>query len=167
MRPVLALMIWIVLIGGLVSYMNARHNVSEPVALKVEADQADYRVVVTTSFNAVRDPYAPDTRDLSAAALILKLNGKEILSLRDSSDAGQSLTVDKIDSVLIGPNEFLLEVNPHHENVKTAGAVRVELFRFHNQLMDRTFWAEPGARIVSSFRLDVEPATTVGDQNEH
>ena len=167
MRPIIAIMIWIILVGGLVSYMNARDTVAEPVAISAQTDQADYKVIVTTSFRAERDTFAPDTQDSSGDALILKLNGMEILSLKDSSVAGQSITVDKITGLLIGANEFLLEVNPSHKNVNTAGAVRVQLFRFHSELMDRTFWADPGARIVSTFRLDVEPVSTAGDQNEH
>ncbi len=167
MRPLIAIMIWVVLVGGLTSYMNARQTVSEPVALKTETDQSDYKVVITTSFSSQRDPYEPNTLDGSGNALTLKLNGMDILSLRDSSAAGQSITIDNINSVLIGPNEFLLEVNPPHETLKTAGAVRVQLFRFHTELMDRTFWADPGAKIASTFRLDVEPVTSVVDQNEH
>lgn len=167
MRPLVAILIWIVLLGGLSSYMNARQTVSAPAALKVETDQGDYRVVVTTSFVAQRDSYAPNTEDDPGNALVLKLNGHEILTLKDSSAAGQSITLDKINSVLIGPNEFLLEVNPPHKAVQTAGAVRVQLFRFHSELMDRTFWADPGSRLLSTFRIEVKPVTSAGDQNEH
>lgn len=167
MRPLVAILIWIVLLGGLSSYMNARHIVSAPAALKVETDQGDYRVVVTTSFVAQRDSYAPNTEDDPGNALVLKLNGHEILTLKDSSAAGRPITVDKIKSVLIGPNEFLLEVNPPHKAVQTAGAVRVQLYRFHTELMDRTFWADPGSRLLSTFKIEVEPNTPVGDQNGH
>lgn len=166
MRPVIAIFIWIILIGGLYSYMNTRESISWHPPAVVESGSTHYRIVVTTSFSAHKDPYSLQSENDPGAALLLKLNGTEILRINDLLDAGQSVAIDRIKGILIGTNEFLIEVSPAVDMIKTSGAVRVQLYRSHVELMDKTFWADPGAKVVSAFQFEVEQAPTFGNHND-
>jgi hypothetical protein len=167
MRPFAAIVIWIVLVGGLYFYMESRDHAPVSHATPVQMVSGDYRLVLTTTFNAEKDPFDLKTESATGDAFVIKLNGLELIRSSDVFFAGKPVIFDNIAGIRVGANEFLVEASPPHGAGGMASAVRVQLFRFHEEILDRTFWADPGARIVSNFKIQIEPDLLPRNQDDH
>lgn len=167
MRPFAAIMIWIVLVGGLYFYMESRDHAPVSHSTPAQMVSDDYRLVLTTTFNAEKDPFDLKTDSESGNAFAIKLNGLELIRSGDVFEAGKPVILDNIAGIKIGANEFLVQANPPHDSSGMASAVRVQLFRFHEEILDRTFWADPGSKIVSNFKIQIDPHLLPRNQDDH
>lgn len=155
MRPALAVVIWIVLIGGLTVYMQSREQASVEAAHDWDYSGGAVSLRVTTTFDIEPDPFALRTEGHEAAALLVRLNGKEVLKRTDRVKAGVPLKVDDLPGVLAGRNEFYLEANPPLERANMSYAVRVQVLRDNATIADTSLWSEPGSRIADTFSVTV------------
>ncbi|MFH1116051.1 MAG: hypothetical protein V1792_19225 [Pseudomonadota bacterium] len=166
MRPALAVIIWVLLIGGLAVYMQSRETASVGAAYKLHGAEGVFALRITTTFAAEPDPFALQTERNEAPALLVKLNGSEILRITDRVDAGTPIEVKPVPGLIDGRNEFYLEANPPLGSANLSYAVRVQLFRDGQLITERSLWSEPGARIASTVLISVtkEPAS---EDNPH
>ncbi len=167
MRPLLAIIIWLTLIGGLYSYMNARENVEPQQQAVIQKVSDKYTLVVTTTFDTEPDHFKLKTDTDPDASILIRLNGLEIFRLVQALKGGDRVVVDNINSMHVGVNEFLLEVSPSLDAHKMPGAIRAQLFRSDQELVDKTFWTESGEKIISNFKVEIGPDTSDGDKREH
>ncbi len=155
MRPALAIIIWVILIGGLTAYMQSRETAAVGVSYKLHSAEGVYALQITTTFDVEPDPFALRTDENEASALLVKLNGKEILRRSDRVQAGTPIRVEPVPGLTGGRNEFYLEANPPVSLANLSYAVRVQLFRDGQLIADRSLWSEPGSRIASTFQVSV------------
>lgn len=155
-RIVTALLLWTVLVGGLALYMQRRTPVEAVEGFQPQAAKGLFGIEVTTSFNALPDPFALDTGDGGeGAALRLRVNGVEALTLREPVAAGTLIRVEKAPGMITGVNEFFVEASPPLEESDRAHAVRVRVFQNGESLAEETLWSEPGSRVAGTFTLEL------------
>lgn len=167
MRPIAAIIIWIIVIGGLYSYMSSRDNVTSSHPVAIETATGKYKLVLTTTFDTTKDPFELKSDTNSGNAVSIELNGLSLLRLKDGPKAGRNVILDDVEGIKIGANEFFLEANPPHNAEGIAGAVRVQLFRSHEELIDKTFWGDPGEKIISTFKIEIAPDSSLREQHDH
>lgn len=155
MRPVLAVLIWAVLIGGLSSYMHYREGSRPPVAYRFEAAHGVFSLEVVGTFAVEPDPFAVDVEGNQPAALSIRLNGKEIVRQTDRLEPGSPLRVSPVVGIVEGDNEFYLEAYPPAASTSQYNAVRIRVMRDNRVAAEHSSWSEPGARIADTFRLTV------------
>jgi hypothetical protein len=156
MRIVLAVFVWVALIGGLATYMQAREHVKPAVKHEFRHATDRYDLEITTTFSMEPDPFALRTDDAAPPALVVKLNGMEVLRRTDRVESGDPIRLENLPGVMQGTNEVYLEANPPLEKQSGSYAVRVRLFRDQETLLDRSLWSEPGGRISSAVPVTVE-----------
>ncbi|MEW6531325.1 MAG: hypothetical protein AB1473_10835 [Thermodesulfobacteriota bacterium] len=163
MRPVLAVCVWFVLLGGLVLFMHSKHESSGFRSFESKPATGGFSLEVTPTFAVEPDPFALRTgSEEQPAALVVKVNGKEVLRREDKVDGGTPLAAHNVSGMIEGPNELYLEANPPLERANRAHAVRVKVIRDGEQIADRTFWSEPGVKLAATFRVDVRPREEKG-----
>lgn len=167
MRPLLAACIWIVLVGGLALYMGTQQAAPTPREFAPQEAGGVFALEVTTSFAAEPDPFALRLDDAQqAAAVLVRLNGKDVLRRTGRLDSGTPLRVEPIAGIVTGRNEFYVEANPPTDQPTQAHAVRVRVLRDGESVAERTLWSENGARIAATFELSVD-ATPQSPESQH
>ncbi len=168
-RPIVAVAIWIVFVGGMAVYSKARHETARPVTQERETAKERYALEITTTFPVEPDPFAlKDTDHADSAGLIVRLNGKEVLRKTGGLVPGRAFRVEPVNGVIHGWNEFYLQAAPSLELTDRVQGVRVRVFRDQDVLLDRTLWSEPGTQIASTFAVSVEPAeVSKGSAHDH
>ena len=166
MRPVLAIAVWVVLIGGLSWYMQTRQEVAAVQGFQPTALEAKITLEVTPSFAVEPDPFAlrVDEKD-QAVALLVRLNGRDVLKKSEKLVGGSQVTVDDVQGLVEGSNEFYVEANPPLNQASQSHAVRIRVKRVNETLAERTLWSEPGSRIAATFSLEVKPTKPVQDDD--
>lgn len=157
MRPVLAIMIWIVLIGGLSMYIHARERINPGRSYEVSAAADNLALEVTTTFDVEPDPFALRTdAETDAAALLVRINGKEVLRRSDRMERGVPLRLEPVQGLIQGRNEIYLEANPPLDNSGHSLAVRLRVLRGDQPVADRSFWSDTGSRVAATFPVTIE-----------
>ncbi len=169
MRFISIIIIWIVLIGGMTLFMNSRPSTVPIQEIKRDAAQGDFWLDVTTTFDAQPDPFALSLDDSSSAtALLVKVDGDEILREEKSVQAGSVIQVKPVSQLKVGQNEFFIEANPPASLINQAHAVRCRIFNGSSLLKEQTVWSQPGLSIVSTFSIDLEnQSATKEDDHDH
>lgn len=161
MRPVAALLIWIVLVGGLWAYMNTRGSIREAASFKPTVARGSFQLEVTPTFSAEPDPFALQTDDeTKAPALTVRVNGLEVLRLSGDVAEGVPIRVEPLKGLVEGRNELYVEASPPIHAVGKSHAVRVRILRDGEVLASHSFWSEPGSKISTTFPVELE--TTSG-----
>jgi hypothetical protein len=164
MRPLIAVVIWVVLVGGLVLFVQSREAVETAQSFRLVPVQGTYALEITPTFAAEPDPFALRVEDEEQpSALTVKLNGKEVLRLTDRVDAGASIRVEPLRGLVEGGNELYLEANPPTKEAGRSHAVRVRVLRDGIPLSDRSFWSGQGSKIATTLRVNTIPG---GQQEE-
>ena len=152
MRPIVAALIWIVLVGGLTLYTNTREPVKASRTAGPQQVEGTFALEITPSFAAEPDPFAlRSDADRGAPALTIRVNGKEALRVTDRTEPGRPIRVEPVPGLVQGENEIYVEANPPLSAGAGAYAARVRFIRDGRTVTDRTFWSEPGSRIAETF----------------
>ncbi|MDZ4782317.1 MAG: hypothetical protein SGJ19_18890 [Planctomycetia bacterium] len=157
-RLIAAAAISFVILGGLALFMERRESRgSQTTANAPIAAAGDFSVDVTLSFTAAeRDPFAVTVENSAKPPIVIvRLNGKELLSATEAPPAGELLKVDHVPGMAAGKNEFLVEADPPLAEANRAHAVRLRVLRDGQPIAEQTSWSEPGSRLVARFVLDV------------
>lgn len=156
-RLIAAAAISFVILGGLALFMERRESRGSQTTVAAPVATGDFSVDVTLSFTAAeRDPFAVTVDDSAKQPLIIvRLNGKELLSATEAPPAGELLKVDHVPGMAAGKNEFLVEADPPLAEANRAHAVRLRVLRDGQPIAEQTSWSEPGSRLVARFVLDV------------
>ena len=161
MRPALAILIWLVLIGGLAAYMHARETIHPGSSYEVVQASGAFALEVTTTFDVEPDPFALRTDSGSTApALLVRINGQEVLRQVERVERGIPFRLEPVPALIQGHNEIYLEANPSLDQAAQSLAVRVRVFRGNQPLADHSIWSEAGSRIAAAFPVDVQPEKT-------
>jgi hypothetical protein len=162
LRLVAAAAISLLILGGLSLFMEGRARLSDgEVVERTNAKAAGaFSIDVTLSFSpSVSDPFAlVEKQAAPKPAVVLKLNGREILSVDKEIPAGELITANDVAGVVVGQNEILVEADPPLDDANRAHAVRVRVQRDAKTVAEKTTWSEPGTRLVSRMVLDVPAA---------
>jgi hypothetical protein len=151
-----AVLIWIVLVGGFTLYVNTREPVKTVQAVGPRTAEGAYVLEITPSFAPEPDPFALRAeRETEAPAVVLTVNGKEALRIGHRIEPGIPIRVEPVPGLVQGDNELFIEANPPLTATRMAHAVRVRLLHGERTIGDRSFWSEPGSRIAETFRIVV------------
>lgn len=161
MRLVVAALIWVVLIGGLAAYMTHRnHRTGKTLSHTMAEAPGTFALEVTPTFDLEPDPFALQTKGSGPAhALLVKVNGAEILKRSDRIQRGVPIVFEPVPSLSVGTNEVYLEANPPVGEANRAMAVRVRILRDGKTLADRSFWSDMGSKVSTTFDVKIEPET--------
>jgi len=154
-RLVIAAIIWIIFIGGLSVYMQARESLEMAPDKTLQTAMGKFTIQVTTTFAPVPDPFALKTHEESSSSLTVKLHGVKVLGPDSQTGADRFVFREDLPQLLAGKNEFYVEAYPDLRATDKAGALRVEIMRDGVVLADRTFWSEPGERIAGALSTTV------------
>lgn len=166
MRPMVAVLIWVVLVGGFTLYVNTREPVKTVQAIGHRTAEGAYALEITPSFAAEPDPFALRAdRETEAPAVVLMVNGKEVLRIVQRIEPGIPIRVEPVPGLVQGDNEFSIEANPPLTATRMAHAVRVRLLHDERTIAERSFWSEPGSRIAETFQINVIAEPRVGEHN--
>lgn len=158
MRPILAIIIWLVLIGGLSAYMHGREEIHRATSYEVRKLTEDFALEVTTTFDVEPDPFALRTdTQASAPALLVRVNGQEALRRSDRVDRGIPQRLEPVPGLIQGRNEIYLEANPPLDQAGHSLAVRVRVFRGDQPVADQSLWSDQGSSIAATFPVDIQP----------
>ena len=159
MRPVLAILIWVVLVGGLTTYMHVRQRSNPAGTFEVHEASGAFAVEVTHTFDAEPDPFALqiDTQT-GAPALLLRVNGAEVLRRTERVERGIPVRVEPVSALIQGHNEIYIEANPPLDQAERSMAVRIRILRDGQPVADQSFWSESGSKIAAAFPVEIVPA---------
>ena len=156
MRPILAVVIAFVILGGLQFYMRSRpvpQNVLPPPKVLAEGK---FDVELTLTFDAVPDPFAFDPT--KASSVVVMFEGQDLIRLSDNVVSGVPLLVEDVASIAAGRNEFFVEVIPKNAfELKTRG-LRIRVFRDGVVLGEKSLWSEPGSSVAGAIVVDTPNA---------
>jgi hypothetical protein len=157
MRPFLAVIIWVVFIGGLGAYMQHREAATAPKAQVQRHAEGAFSLEITPTFALETDPFALQSGGVAPAVLSVRVNGNEVVRLTDPRQGQAAIRVEPVPGLVEGNNEFYVEANPPAGEASTAHAARMRIYRDGLPVADRVLWADAGARIAEAFQLTVEP----------
>lgn len=158
MRIALAVLIWLMFVGGLGLYTHYRDIAAQALRPSVEIQTAEgsYAMQITTTFAVEPDPFALQTDELGEQpALVVRLGEREILKRTDRLEAATPIRVEPLLGLVEGTNEIYLEANPPLEQVGKSQAVRVQIMRDGQTVAEQTFWSAPGGKVADTMRFDL------------
>jgi hypothetical protein len=157
MRPLAAVFIWIVLIGGLAAYMRGREPAAAPASHALETPEGIFSLELTTTFGAEPDPFSPwSDSDERSTALLVRLNGLVVLRETERTDAGKVLRIEPLTGLLRGKNELFIEASPRLEPVGRSYAARLRVLKDRSVIAERSLWSDPGGKIAGTLGFDTE-----------
>lgn len=158
MRLALAVLIWLMFVGGLglyTHYRDATVRASRPM-VEIQTAEGDYAIEITTTFAVEPDPFAIQTDELGQQpALVVRLGQREILKITDRLEAATPIRVEPLLGLVEGTNEIYLEASPPLEQVGKSQAVRVQILRDGQTIANQTFWSSPGGKVADTMRFEL------------
>lgn len=148
-RILFAVLIWVVLVGGLSVYMQRRdaNPVERSAGRAAVVSQADYVLEVTPAFAPVPDPFALDLDGEKPAALTARFRGREVLRRETGVEAGVPIEGVALPGVVEGWNEVLLSASPAAEGAPRRRFLQARVLRNGVPVASDTFWADGFARV--------------------
>ena len=158
MRPLLAIILTVAVIGGLNLYMRHRGRqwVASPLTVENFAPGI-YALDLTFTFRAQRDAFALKDDPI----VRVKFRGADVLLANKPVDAGEILHVEPIENIVTGHdeasgvNEFYYEILTGDTDTAIARCVRLRVFRDGQIMADQSAWSDPGEPVRGTLRLAV------------
>lgn len=167
MRPTLAIIVCVTILGGLQLYMQHRQRVRIAPPIVVEDfSEATYSLQLTLTFQAERDSFAFEEDPI----ILLRFRGEDLLAVHNPVPAGTILRVEKIDHVVVAEenkkhaNEIYYEVLTGETEPSVARCVRLQLFCDGELLEEESAWSAPGEPVRGTFRFVGLSNSLVGDE---
>jgi hypothetical protein len=161
MRPLLAFLTVITILGGLQLYMLYRPQRTAVVGEQPEQRALGrFQVELTLTFDAGPDEFALDRSD--APTLLVRLRGQDVMRRTEPVEAVEQVVAD-VAGLVAGRNEFFVQATPRETTAERARAVRVRVLRDGTPIADQTLWSEPGelvqgALLVELLEWSLEPS---------
>ncbi len=144
MRPLLAIAIAVAVLGGVKLYMVQRKAAPRVEVSDEKEAQGIFSLEMTLPFDA-----QPDTTfSVRGVAVLVQMNGRDLLRLTEPVSAGTPLVVDRIAGVDAGQNELYVEVMPAVEQRFVANAVRVRVRQDGRTIAEESLWGEPAQPVA-------------------
>ena len=138
----------------------------------VQEKTDEYRLVLTPTFSAVKDPFAIQLDNDETSRLTVKLGDRVLLNYLEDIQEGRSISVDQLHFDDKYP-EVYIEASPSQDEAEHACALRIQVFNTHDVLChDQTLWTEgEGHRLSQAIILNLEPQLLkldrgLGESNE-
>jgi hypothetical protein len=143
MRPLLALLITVSLIGGVFAYVRFADSVRR-TAVEIEIDYAEglYSVEIQTTFDCQSDPI------LETEALKVLFKGQSVFQSRELILAYQITEIQPLEGVESGENEIYVAANMESPT-RGLGAMKVTVKRNGIPVVEKLLTSEPGLTAVS------------------
>lgn len=167
MRIAGVVIVWIILIGGVYSYMSYQDagRAAAGLSQEVQHEQSFCSVEITSTFSVEKDPFALDLDDGSENAFSLKLGNRIILQTSDKIEAGIPFNTGKIENINEGLNELYIEASPPVDNISKHNAVRVNVYQGDYLLADKTLWGSPGEKIAGTITFELSNEKEEGNHD--
>jgi hypothetical protein len=153
-RIFLAVLIWIIFLGGLGFYTQQRER-AVPPPVHEENRTAWVRglsLEVVATFDIAADAFGVKTEGTNPGpSLLAMLGGREIIRETGNIPAGTRIGIEPLTGVLPGLNEIYIEARPPVE--LDSGALRIRLLRNGVSFAEETFWASSGRLAAGTFRF--------------
>jgi len=157
MRFFLVLFIWVIIVGGLWSYIthrDARRQQVIPQAAKDLAIDGRFAIAITPTFSAEKDPFALTTTESDTPPLEIRLNGTPLELPSREVRRGEIILLESITGMLTGHNEIYVNASPPLSESTLQNGVRVEVFEDEVTIAETTVWAGEGALVSGTLSFN-------------
>ncbi len=168
-RILLAGLSWFLFVGGLHLYMARRDAAltAQQQAIALAFSRGHHTIEITPTFTAEPNPFALRLDESpTPAALLVRLNDKELLRLTDRVAGGRPVMIEEVKGLVLGANEIFIEASPPDTKANVNHAVRVRVFRDDVPVSDTTLWSEGGSAVSGVVRFELKAAAG-GDNHDH
>jgi hypothetical protein len=161
MRPAIAVLIWLIIIGGLSAYMHKRETIRPGSTYEVQEASGNFAVEITTTFDVEPDPFALRTDSGTAApAMLVRINGQDVLRQAEKVERGMPIRLEPVPALIQGHNELYIEANPPMDQTAQSLAMRVRVFQGNQPVADQSIWSEAGSKIAAALPVEIQPEKT-------
>ena len=157
MRPFLAILITVCLLGGTLAYTRFAASVRRTATEYRPTLAADhYSIVVRRTFAAAASPVS------GLESLTLHFRGQSILSRTDDIAANERIEIDNLQGVEVGPNELYIAARPDRKmDQPTFAALEVSVLRDDRVIEKTMFSNSSGLPLIAGSILFAAPGREV------
>ena len=142
MRPLWALVITILMIGGVFSYIRFADSVRRPpMVINVDYAKGEYLIEIECTFACEAEPI------FGAEPLKVLFKGSHVFASDVPIPAGESIVVGPLEGVETGENEIHVSANMPESN-RGLGVVKVTVKRNDISIAEKLISSEPGLTTV-------------------
>jgi hypothetical protein len=170
MRIFVAVIVWVIFIGGLSLYMKHRGFVDYSTNNLYEFQQVEqvYALEVTPSFILESDPFAlaMDIHN-SSPALLIRLGEHELFNIGAPLTTTETFKVEPLHNLIVGQNEIYVEATPPTNHFSTYNALRIRVLKNGYPFVEKTLWSPPGAKVAGTFQFNLETDDNDFSEEKH
>ena len=161
MRPVLALLISLSLLGGVYGYVRFADSVRRP-ALEIQIDYSDseYSVDIERTFDCAGDPI------FETESLKVLFKGEKVFAAADPIPAAQSIEIRPLPGVEKGENEIYVVAN-RESSTSGFGALKIVVKRDDIPIAEKTITSEEGLAQVGGPVVFKVGQSNESDDHDH
>lgn len=168
MRLILVVAIWIVIVGGMWTYVWQRDAAVVGTAVEkpvIELSSQKYSLEITPTFSVEEDPFALDTSETGSEQLELRLNGTQVTLANIQLERGQSQLIENLQGVVDGHNEIYLKASPPLSQHMLNHGIRLRLLEDGAAIVDQTIWNSRGSLVSGTIAF--ESGSAKEDDHDH
>ena len=157
MRFLLVVAIWIVIVGGLWSYISHRDAKRELIVATTPIDltvEGHFALEITPTFSTEDDPFALNTSEKDASLFEVKRNGNVLDMNALTFQRGETIRNEKVGGVLTGHNEIYVNASPPLSENTLEHGIRIKFYQDDTLIVDGTVWAGQGALVSGSISFN-------------
>ncbi|MBN2134418.1 MAG: hypothetical protein JW737_01685 [Acidobacteria bacterium] len=158
MRPLIAIFINVLLIGGLFLYMGIRdtgeetHHIAEP-----EKAEGIYTLDISTTFKiSWEEVFLLNAQGGENA--VISINGMRLTGEMMKSPFDSTFRINNLPGIIEGKNEVFIELSRSSEDATRPAAVNVEIKKDGVKYFSDVFWFEPEEPVVMTVVFNEDKA---------
>ncbi len=159
MRIIAAILVWVVIIGLVVSFQNYSEAQSQKSGqghdTSIEMSQISYTLELTATFRPASDSFVLTASGSSIDPLQITMAGKSMVSAALELQPGKPLLTE-IDGIIVGRNELLVRAIVPRSYSETSQALRAVVYANGAVIAQDTFWSVPGGDITGTLYFEVK-----------
>jgi len=142
MRPVLAFLITVFMIGGVYGYINFSHSVRRPpIEIEIDFAEGEYSVQIERTFECVADPI------LGPESLKVMFKGDIVYANKEPIPNDELVIVRPLEQVELGENEIYVSANMP-ESANGFGVLKVVVKQNDRLIGEEMISSVPGLTSV-------------------
>ena len=143
MRPILAILLSCILVGGVYSYLAFSNSLRRaPLTIEVMEADGNYTLKIERTFRCIADPI------LAEPSLAVQFGQNQIYIREDEVSIEEPILIGPIEGIEEGENEFLITATMD-EFFENLGVLKVTVFRDEMPLESKMFASESGLTSIS------------------
>ncbi|MBN2064555.1 MAG: hypothetical protein JW745_07110 [Sedimentisphaerales bacterium] len=159
MRIIAAVLVWVVIIGLVVSFQNYSKAQSQKLwhgqDTPIELSQILYTLELTATFAPASDSFALTVSEVKSEPLQITMAGKSLISAALDLQPGKPQLTD-LDGIVVGHNELLVKALVPQSYSGTSQALRAVVYANGAIIAQETFWSVPGGDITGTLNFEVK-----------